>query len=237
MILTELTQFRAKRFRKDQGSGIRYFNGVKINITQKRVVISCDLCQSEFIGLLHNFYDADLHMCKSCRIHGDRNPRGNKGTTPWNKGLTKETCKIIERQSKKHSKFMSGANHPRYGLTGAKNPMFGVSINKGSENGRYIDGKGRERQRGRRTLAYDRWAKAIKERDGFTCQFCKKNGGVLTSHHICSFAQHPTLRYELNNGICLCDSCHNDFHLWNGGFDKKCTKLELDLWSASRYAT
>lgn len=50
------------------------------------------------------------------------------------------------------------------------------------------------------------WSMAIKVRAGFTCEHCGKTK-ALNSHHIESRAK-LSVRWSLNNGICLCVGCH-----------------------------
>ena len=56
------------------------------------------------------------------------------------------------------------------------------------------------------------WAKAVKERDNYTCQICLAKGVKLNSHHIRSFDLYVDDRYVISNGICLCENCHSMFH-------------------------
>ena len=56
---------------------------------------------------------------------------------------------------------------------------------------------------------YKQWRTLVYQRDGYTCQCCGSHGGRLNAHHINQFADYPELRYELNNGITLCEDCHN----------------------------
>lgn len=56
------------------------------------------------------------------------------------------------------------------------------------------------------------WTKNVKERDNYICQCCgsnKKRG--MAAHHILGWAIHEDKRYDLDNGICLCEKCHNPF--------------------------
>ena len=53
-------------------------------------------------------------------------------------------------------------------------------------------------------------------RDGWTCQKCGKRGGMLHPHHILNFAEHPTLRFRVDNGVTLCVSHHREFHATYG---------------------
>lgn len=55
---------------------------------------------------------------------------------------------------------------------------------------------------------YKDWRKAIFERDDYICQICFKRGGQLHADHILRWKDHPTSRYDTNNGRTLCVSCH-----------------------------
>jgi hypothetical protein len=52
------------------------------------------------------------------------------------------------------------------------------------------------------------WKEAVLLRDNFTCQGCGAIGDDVHPHHIKSFAKHPDLRYDVNNGLSLCTECH-----------------------------
>jgi 5-methylcytosine-specific restriction endonuclease McrA len=67
--------------------------------------------------------------------------------------------------------------------------------------------------RGRGEIARQ-WALSVKERDGYQCQNprCKSRVGIMHAHHINSYIDHPEDRYDLNNGITLCEQCHTEFH-------------------------
>jgi len=58
------------------------------------------------------------------------------------------------------------------------------------------------------TSDYQNWIKEVFKRDDYTCQICGARGKKLNSHHIVKFAQRPTLRTNVNNGITLCNECH-----------------------------
>lgn len=59
------------------------------------------------------------------------------------------------------------------------------------------------------SVEYREWRKAVFERDNYKCQGCDApRGTYITAHHIKSFAYHPLLRFEVSNGLTLCEPCH-----------------------------
>lgn len=84
---------------------------------------------------------------------------------------------------------------------------------RGPECHSYKDGKYPERRKQRFSMEYKRWRFDVFMRDRFTCQHCGDNRGRnLHAHHIKPFATHPELRFEISNGITLCETCHAKEH-------------------------
>lgn len=62
----------------------------------------------------------------------------------------------------------------------------------------------------RRSDEYVEWRNSIFKRDNYECQCCGDNiGGNLHAHHIQNFSECEDLRFDVDNGITLCDLCHN----------------------------
>ena len=59
------------------------------------------------------------------------------------------------------------------------------------------------------SLDYKQWRIAVFENDDYKCQGCGLIDTYLTAHHIKSFAKFPELRFEIENGITLCEDCWN----------------------------
>lgn len=52
------------------------------------------------------------------------------------------------------------------------------------------------------------WRKKVKKRDEYKCRQCNTKEN-LTVHHILAFASSPGSRFDVNNGITLCRTCHD----------------------------
>ena len=62
-------------------------------------------------------------------------------------------------------------------------------------------------------MKYVRWYKKVFIRDNYTCKHCGKRGkGNLNAHHLESYSDNEELRYNIDNGITLCEKCHKNFH-------------------------
>ena len=61
----------------------------------------------------------------------------------------------------------------------------------------------------RRSSAYREWRKLVKNRDNWECRISNQDCfGKLIVHHILGWTEFPELRYEVNNGITLCQFHH-----------------------------
>jgi len=66
----------------------------------------------------------------------------------------------------------------------------------------------------RKSIDHKEWAKSVYKKDNYNCQMCglKCKANNIIAHHIKSFADYPALRFEIDNGITLCRSCHKKLH-------------------------
>lgn len=71
---------------------------------------------------------------------------------------------------------------------------------------------GTKRKREMCRSKYATWRREVLERDKFTCVICEKVGGRLNVHHIESWVDCPERRYDIDNGITLCEDCHKNVH-------------------------
>lgn len=81
--------------------------------------------------------------------------------------------------------------------------------------GRFLKGHiswNKKTEDGRLSLRAKAWRKEVLERDYYTCQECSVTGRKMHAHHIKSWNRYPDLRFNLDNGIALCHTCHSRVH-------------------------
>ena len=113
--------------------------------------------------------------------------------------------------NKKNSEKHKGENNPMYGIKGKMHPAW-----KGGITTLQIQI--------RNSIEYFKWRDSIFIRDNFTCQKCGVKKCYLEAHHVKQVAQiifqHNLKTFEsaqkcedlwnLNNGITLCEKCHDN---------------------------
>jgi NUMOD3 motif/HNH endonuclease len=68
---------------------------------------------------------------------------------------------------------------------------------------------------------YKKWKFSVFVRDGWACKKCSSEEN-LHAHHIIGWNDNINLRYDVDNGLTLCSSCHTRLHAlgrtaWNKG--------------------
>jgi len=118
-----------------------------------------------------------------------------KGIIPWiktHKHSDESKEKMRQAKLKNPTKYWLGKNNP-YNM-GDKNPNWKGGVTTGNE-------------KERKNIQYYEWRRQVFGRDHFTCRVCYSKGYVQ-ANHIFPFRSHKQLRYEINNGITLCVTCH-----------------------------
>ena len=82
---------------------------------------------------------------------------------------------------------------------------------RGTRSNAYKDGRSLERDRARLSPQLKVWRESVYRRDSYTCRRCGASG-ILHAHHIERWADSPTRRFDVDNGLTLCEECHGREH-------------------------
>lgn len=200
------------------------------------VTVECLTCEYKFSRHAKNINCGGCPKCSSKR-------RGEQSKTPFEtiQNLFIENDMILISSEYINSGFPLEyicINHPLEGIkkrTVSNVKRFGKCVLCNLEQ-RHKDKKTNDRERLRYMLTG--WRKAVFQRDQYTCQCCgNKKGGNLEAHHIKNFNDHEHLRFDIDNGITLCQNCHNpnkkgSFHYVYG--TRNNTKEQLEEYINAR---
>lgn len=138
-------------------------------------------------------------LCKSCALSGIKPSQETKnlwsiqrkGKSPPNKGKKgKSTLHTLESKTK------------------ISNSKTGLNLTPEQ----YLDYVSKQIDEGRReklgkNLESKKWSLLVKQKYNFKCAICESTN-KLHSHHIKSWRKFPEYRFDIENGICLCQKCH-----------------------------
>lgn len=159
----------------------------------------CDNCGRHRQLRFHDYSD----LCYDCNQEALKHDPVIKEQKAQNARRINNTPELLAKKIQ-GSKAMIGPKHPNW------NP------NRTSDR----------REKERKTSPHVNWARQVKDRDTYTCQFCDQRGRALVSHHLMAYANYPELRLDISNGVTLCTRCHIAFHKRYGKGDNTRDQFE-----------
>ena len=192
---------------------------------EKKVIVNCSICGRE--KKVNNYRKEnykDFYCSDDCKNKGYSLKYSGKNSARYDKLTVKcEICGVDvtrnryeieianhnycskECANKGWSKYYSGKNNPMYGkerpeIRGENNPSW--NPNKTRE----------QRQKDRKIRENTMWVRMVFEKYDYTCKCCGKRGGNLVAHHLEGYNWCIEKRFDVDNGVVLCDKCHKLFH-------------------------
>ena len=81
----------------------------------------------------------------------------------------------------------------------------------------------------RQTREYRQWRIAVLLRDNRTCQVCGEKKKSRHAHHLNHSTFFPDQKFDVDNGITLCQKCHSHFHNdFKASTRAKCTEHDMN---------
>lgn len=173
-------------------------------------------------------------------------PRWNNPNCGYQKGhasyLTEEAKAKIGKAQKGVKKSEETKRNMSAGRLGKKlsikHRLAISNAKKGDKTNLWKGGLSQKNKLVRDSAEYKIWRTEVFQRDDYTCVFCGIRGGRLNADHIKPFALYPDLRFDIQNGRTLCESCHKktDTYGWNFYHNKgkRTTMLTTDKTITTR---
>jgi|GEM_PF-4744688 len=145
--------------------------------------------------------------------------KGSKKFENWWENITDEEKEVyindLSDRAKRHLNTEEARDKLRNIMNTSEYKRKMHVANSGKNNGMYDPALTEEHRVDTRGLfGYKKWAKDVKGKYNYTCQKCGKKGTGRTihAHHINDYFEYEDGRLDVENGITLCNSCHNVFH-------------------------
>ena len=179
----------------------------------------CPEC-GELEGARKRTFSTQKFIKKVKVVHGN--------TYDFSNVVYKDTHKDVEVICHKHGKFYRS---PVTLLQGRGCPLCRHESLFGESNPNYKDGLSYERQHGRFTPEYRQWVESVKQNKD-ECEYCGESfeeWNHACAHHMNSWDIFPEQRFDLNNGVAICKSCHTLFHsVYGNGSNTKEQYLQFE---------
>lgn len=190
-----------------------------------KVKIKCDTCSTIF-----EKYESKLgknnFCCRECylKFHSKNVPictcevckktfKGDKYNS--NKYCSRECYNIAHQIKNKErtcpkcgKKFIAKASDDKYCSWECYNTDRHMP--KGEDHWNWQGGISKQNDK-RDSNDYKQWRLNVYKRDNYKCTKCGSKE-KLNAHHILSWSSHPDKRYNVDNGITLCEKCHIELH-------------------------
>lgn len=196
-----------------------------------RIKLICCYCGNNFDALPSRSSirrGNDMHFCSfGCwdefRKENKTSVRNRKSKFEGNPNITCDYCerpyRIGKRQLNNLHHFCSIDCRNEYQRFNPNYNRFDENCHGSGENSsHWKDGITSEYMKVRNSDEYKEWRFKVFVRDSFTCQLCHSNRENsinkinLNAHHIKSFKEYTNERLNVDNGITVCEYCHQWIH-------------------------
>ena len=160
---------------------------------------TCPICGRAFY-LMPSILREENYCSYECRYIG------RKST------LVKKDCVFCGREFERRKNEASGNfNRRRFCSKKCQTAFAPPPHYFGKDNHKW---KGDDARRRNRLGPARKWREQVLARDHAACQRCGATAVTLVAHHILPFETYPEQRWDVDNGLTLCQPCHFKEHGW-----------------------
>ena len=173
----------------------------------------CQECNKEFKTISSKVKIGKGKFCSRKCFYNNRKNGVNKECLLCGKSY------YIKQSRINKSNFCSSRCNAKYNHQG-KQPKNSVNWKK-ENHPNWKGGINYKNEKIRHSLKYIIWRNEVYKRDNWTCRICKKKCKErdIVAHHLQLFSEFPELRFDIDNGITLCRSCHFREHSKNKKYE------------------
>lgn len=123
-------------------------------------------------------------------------------------GHIKRECVVCRETFRKHPRITYARYLKQKYCSRKCKGIAHAHLMTGQDNPNYVNGQSKEANILRGSNRYKNWRMRVFKFFGFRCYDCGEKSKVLHAHHLYPFAIFPRLRFDINNGVALCEACH-----------------------------
>lgn len=185
-------------------------------------------CSSSVLGWLERLGIDTRDRSEAIRLQWVNNDERRKNASD---GMKKRITSDVRKKIYRAMLTDDYREKQRISKTGERNGMYGVY---GEDHPQWNPERTHEQRVKERKTNKDKiWRLSVFARDNYQCQYCgDKQGGNLVAHHIQSYHKHIGVRYEVSNGVTLCELCHTEYHKAHGW--KSATREKFDKFMQNK---
>jgi hypothetical protein len=168
-----------------------------------KITLICKQCNKNY-KVISSLKNKSNFCSKECQGKWQSINKCGKNSNSWKGGKVTLICEICSKDFKVNKAKKDTA---KFCSTKCRNKW--VSINQNGENNpNWKNGATSKQQIFRSSKEYKIWRSLIFKRDNYICQECGQWGNKLNVHHILPYRDYQEFRLNINNGITLCEKCH-----------------------------
>lgn len=186
-----------KQLNTDDLGGWLYKNYIEEKKTISQIMKTLNTKSNNAMTTLFDFYNIPIrHGSEAVKLQWE----GNEERKEQQRQLANKTIHTKESREKLKATMQTDEYRKKMSENrmGEKNPAYKPELDRDANRHRCIAGN-------------VKWKRDIHEKYNYMCDKCGSTE-KLNTHHLYNWSEYPEKRFDLDNGVLLCEKCHILFH-------------------------